>query len=480
MASHSKNLCYELKSPIQTFKIRDLADLTVKNIQVPSAAFSGQTIEVSWETENIGSGSTLNTTWYDVIYMSSDTILDTNVDIQLALLKNFSALAAGGSYKQVARVTMPQGFSGKYYLLVSSNIMDYSTEINSSNNRGISQDVITITLTPPPDLQVTSLIVPQNSFSGEIIDITYKVTNMGTGESVADWWSDKVLISNDEFFTGNGTRLLSRTHRGRLKEDSSYTVSASVRLPEGIYGKYYIYVLTDEFNQVFEHAHEGNNWLRSDSVNVIMKPPADLVVSKLNVPATANLSDTITVSWTVSNMGSDIADHVRDWYDYLYLTTSNENLPSGAKPVGQSRRIKKIAPGESYTDSAKVILKPTPGDYFIYVVADATNSVFEFESEENNRKWSDTIKMLKSDLQSVNIHLPTSAMSGDEVEVSWSVSNTGKGKLKPQVIEEKLWLSVSVEFDSTTAILLGTQAIKVELMRAILFIEQQRSICRQI
>ncbi|MCR6637545.1 MAG: right-handed parallel beta-helix repeat-containing protein [Sporocytophaga sp.] len=456
----AKNLCYELKSPIQTFKIRDLADLTVKNIQVPSAAFSGQTIEVSWETENIGSGSTLNTTWYDVIYMSSDTILDTNVDIQLALLKNFSALAAGGSYKQVARVTMPQGFSGKYYLLVSSNIMDYSTEINSSNNRGISQDVITITLTPPPDLQVTSLIVPQNSFSGEIIDITYKVTNMGTGESVADWWSDKVLISNDEFFTGNGTRLLSRTHRGRLKEDSSYTVSASVRLPEGIYGKYYIYVLTDEFNQVFEHAHEGNNWLRSDSVNVIMKPPADLVVSKLNVPATANLSDTITVSWTVSNMGSDIADHVRDWYDYLYLTTSNENLPSGAKPVGQSRRIKKIAPGESYTDSAKVILKPTPGDYFIYVVADATNSVFEFESEENNRKWSDTIKMLKSDLQSVNIHLPTSAMSGDEVEVSWSVSNTGKGKLKPQVIEEKLWLSVSVEFDSTTAILLGTQAIK--------------------
>jgi pectin methylesterase-like acyl-CoA thioesterase len=459
----AKNLCYELKSPIQTFKIRDLADLTVQNIQVPPAAFSGQTIEISWETVNIGSGSTLNTTWYDAIYMSSDTILDHNVDLHLGSLKNFSALAAGGSYKQVARVTIPQGYSGEYYILVTSNILDYSTEVNTSNNRGISQDVITITLTPPPDLQVTSLIAPQNAFSGELIDITYRVTNMGTGESIADWWSDKVIISSDEIYTGSGTKLLSRTHRGRLKPDSSYTESASVRLPEGIYGKYYIYVLADEFNQVFEHAFEGNNWLRSDSINVIMKPPADLVVSKLNVPASANLSDTITVSWTVTNMGSDIAEHVNDWYDYLYLTTSNEGLPSGAKPVAQSRRTRKIAPGDSYSDSAKVILKPTQGDYFVYFVTDATNNVFEFESEENNRKWSDTIRMLKPDLKPVLPNLPATAMSGQDVDVSWSVLNAGKGKLKSEVIEDKLWLSQSGQFDSASAILIGTLAIKNEV-----------------
>lgn len=456
----AKNLCYEQKSPVQSFKIRDLPDLIVEEVKAPASAFSGQSIDVSWDTRNIGTGPTLSTSWSEMIYLSSDQSLDLEVDKNIGLAGNFSTLDPGGEYKQTVKINIPQGYSGKYYLIINADPYNSLNEISDTNNFGVSSNVITITLTPPPDLQVTSLIVPQHAFSGEVIDFTYKVSNIGSGETVADLWSDKVLLSKDEVYTGVGTLLTGRIHKGRLKTDSSYSVTTSVRLPEGISGKYFIYVLTDEYNQVYEHAHEGNNWSKSDSVNVIMKPPADFVVSKIRVPVSANLSDTVTVFWSVTNMGGETPDHVSEWYDHLYLVTSKESPIGNIKPLVLSRQRKRPSSGESYTDSAKVILKPTSGNYFIYVATDATNKVFEFESEDNNSRWSDTIKMLKPDLKPKNVSAPDNAMSADEVEISWSLSNIGKGKLKSQIIEDKIWISKSPVFDSATANLIEVLAIK--------------------
>ena len=44
-----------------------------------------------------------------------------------------------------------------------------------------------------------------------------------------------------------------------LARDSSYTRQATVTLPNGISGPYYVHVETDWKNQVFEYTSESNN-----------------------------------------------------------------------------------------------------------------------------------------------------------------------------------------------------------------------------
>jgi hypothetical protein len=53
---NSKNKCYETSGPVQTFVTRHLPDLIVNHIQLPSAMYSGQDLNIEWEIKNIGIG----------------------------------------------------------------------------------------------------------------------------------------------------------------------------------------------------------------------------------------------------------------------------------------------------------------------------------------------------------------------------------------------------------------------------------------
>ena len=46
---------------------------------------------------------------------------------------------------------------------------------------------------------------------------------------------------------------------GYLEPAANYTRSVNVRIPERIYGMFYILVSTDIYNQVYEHTSEDDN-----------------------------------------------------------------------------------------------------------------------------------------------------------------------------------------------------------------------------
>ena len=50
-----------------------------------------------------------------------------------------------------------------------------------------------------------------------------------------------------------------RAHTGALNIGASYTESASMTIPEGVSGSYYVFVLADNGDQVFEAGAEANN-----------------------------------------------------------------------------------------------------------------------------------------------------------------------------------------------------------------------------
>src|SRR6185295_7975293 len=114
--------CFSTAGPIQTFTLRDLPDLTIQNVQSPSTASERQQISATWEVHNRGTGSTGSQQWSDAVYLSTDTILQTDgTDIYLAGISNFAALQAAGSYSNTATFNLPPGAVGNYFILVQTD-----------------------------------------------------------------------------------------------------------------------------------------------------------------------------------------------------------------------------------------------------------------------------------------------------------------------------------------------------------------------
>ena len=64
--------------------------------------------------------------------------------------------------------------------------------------------------------------------------------------------------------------LGSFSHTGRLLSGGNYTMIATVRVPERIFGPFVIRVQTDSRNQVYEHANENDNFASSMVIKEMM------------------------------------------------------------------------------------------------------------------------------------------------------------------------------------------------------------------
>ena len=64
----------------------------------------------------------------------------------------------------------------------------------------ITAAALPVALALPPDLQVTSLIVPQRTPRGQEFSLTYTVSNLGGATpSTQESWYDLIYLSRDEF-----------------------------------------------------------------------------------------------------------------------------------------------------------------------------------------------------------------------------------------------------------------------------------------
>ena len=60
------------------------------------------------------------------------------------------------------------------------------------------------------------------------------------------------------------TLLATEDRQGYLTAGSSYSKSASVEIPNAIYGTYYIIIVTDVRNDVYEYLDENDNIFTSE------------------------------------------------------------------------------------------------------------------------------------------------------------------------------------------------------------------------
>lgn len=461
----AKNDFCETVGPTQSFTLRELPDLVANNIQVPTAAFSGQEIQIDWVVENQALGNTGMKQWTDAIYLSTNTVYDRHDDVYLGGVSNFSALPSGQNYSNVANVSLPEGIEGDYYILIITDRHKRLIETDKNNNTNTSSQ-FSITLTPPPDLEVSSILVPNNAFSEQEITVNWTVTNDGFGPTKNNW-VDRIYFSDQTTLD-----IVSATYLGQvayngmaLQVNDSYSQNGTYTLPQGVSGIHYVHIVTDYKNTEYEHSNELNNTTTSTPMNIILTPPPDLFISAMTTPAIVTNKEVVSIDWSVINQGGSNA--AVTWVDKIYFSDNPTATDMTEAVLVHTASINNpLTTNESYARSIEFTVPDgINGTYYIYFHTDAENNLYEFNNENNNLIRSSVATVVQStDLVVSNI-IPanTTINSGDSLSISWLIQNIEADMLTSKNITEQVYLSELATNGSAQYVLPPLSTISVQL-----------------
>ncbi|MEO6037872.1 MAG: CARDB domain-containing protein, partial [Saprospiraceae bacterium] len=449
-------------------------DLVVSSVSVPPNVSSGQPFQVSWLVKNIGPVGSNIPEWFDQIWLSADTLLQTDQDLFLGSFPNFAFLLSNESYANQATCSLPNGLEGVFHVIVQTDATGLADESMENNNA--KPVALVINLTPAADLRVEQIIVPDSALSGSPIQVVCKIKNYGTGTSNVSSWFDQVYFNQDSvlnynFATSpphtirlNDLHLGSSAHNGALAPDSSYAFTLPITLPAYLSGKHYIKIYTDihpgndgkafEEGNVYENSLEFNN---AASVPIFIKlvPPADLQVPTVAAPGQVSPGETVPLNWMVVNTGLQITS-AAGWPDGIYLSANTAFDPQTALFIRDYNKGMALEAGSGYTQSQPIkIPLNVAGPQYIHLVADRTNAVFEGNQENNNDQHSNLINVLTLDLLPAGLTIPMAASSGLSVNLSYSLKNQGQGTIYAPW-SDRLFISTAPVFDAATAILIGS------------------------
>ena len=427
-------------------------DLQVTNLVVPTTApHSGDIIPVSWTVTNTGNRDTRPGYWYDRVYLSNSPSLDDQTyDLgEFAYVSSpflNTILKAGGHYDETLDVRIPDGIQGNYYILVftDSNLIGsatspglyFETNIDKVQARvgeyrgegnNITAAPLTVILTVPPDLQVSSVSAtgpdpsqPGHVQTGQDYTVTYTVTDAGAGDTPArqSQWDDWIFLSRDPILDSGDMYLGDEPHTGGLKAGQSYTVTATFQATHNLSGPWYVIVFTDPptahkpRGDVFEGDNEANNATATATPLVFdVPPPSDLTVQTITVPGAAQSGDSVPLQWTVQNIGAYPADG--SWTDSVYLATGP--TWSVLDPlIGQVVHGGVLDPGGSYTSTLTANLPAAAaGQYRIIVRTDIFDDVVESNYDNNTTASADAIDVTVPELH-LGVPVQTTLNTGQD------------------------------------------------------------------
>lgn len=439
-------------------------DLVVSNITAPPTAFFGQTIQVQWTVTNSGPGPTNASNWKDRVNLNTSG--STSSSSKLIDVDSVSALNPGESYVASATVKVPRGLNGTYMVVVSTDTSSNLNEEDTANNKLTVP--ITLNVPPLPDLTVSNIQAPAQAFAGGPLNVSWQVNNIGDAAAVDDndandnpWrWEDRIYLSRDQVLNTSQDRLIftSGARTSPLAPGASFSrntfVSSSaggdyVSLPIDVSGEYYVFVVTDFRNTVYEFNAENNNSEYDQTqpgspVNILVTPADLVILNAPTAPSAASGEQFIDVSFTVKNQGAFATGTA--WTNALYLS-ADQTWDENDTYLG-ARTLSSLQPGsESLIEMSVGMPNCLNGSFYLIAVTDTENKVAEFDpgydAETNNSSPVHAIAMTSPpiDLQASNVQHSPVTTPGQVVNVSWTTTNHGTGMSPTQWVDRILLTS---------------------------------------
>ncbi|MBW7838264.1 MAG: hypothetical protein H3C36_01210 [Chitinophagaceae bacterium] len=206
-----------------------------------------------------------------------------------------------------------------------------------------------------------------------------------------------------------------------------------------------------------------------------LRKAPDLVVTQVNIPASANSGQTITINWTVKNEGTGNTITEEKWNDAVFLsfdtiplfqiataTTAAFNalaFPIRPLLIGTKPNVSALNVGQEYQNSIDFTL---PLDYsdslYVYVITNykgLASAPPDADHSNDTARAANPIHITMSptpDLRVDTVQAPATVFSGSTVNVSYKVTNYGA--LASGTWNDKIYVSKSPLFDKNSAILL--------------------------
>jgi len=456
------------------------ADITAEGVTVPEEMVSAGKYTISWFDINEGVRDISNSSWSDRIYISKDKKLDTS---KATLLKTVNGIRA--DELNSTEIIIPSNYEGDYYIHIVSDYAHRIFEYETYDNN-ISSQKVSVEFRALPDLTVRSISYPETVRANDKISVRYTVANIGNGNTVENSWRDSVYISQSEIFDSSAQQITYVQHNGNVTAGGEYTNEISVIIPSDVTGEYYLYVRTDSRDTVQETGSDTNNAEKSGVINILERLAADLQVSSAtSTGVDSNAGALLPINFTVVNNGEGTA--AGTWYDYIYLSTSQENPYENGIRLASIRHSGELAQNESYSVAQNVILSGSlNGVYYVHVIADGNNAVYEKDSNNNNTKLIDMISVdgepgtggdtdvpdsieiifdKPSNLNVVSVDAPKSVEAGAKIKVSWKIENISENKTNNSSWVDAIYLVPENEPDYMKGEKLGTVSHAGELKK---------------
>jgi hypothetical protein len=465
-------------TPVFPLHLSPYADLQVSSVIVPTTAKAGQQTTLNWTVINTGTGATNALAWYDYLYLSTNTTLDNN-DIYLGQAQNPTYLAKDEAYSQSLTVNLSTSLNGQYYAIVKTDATNLQSELTyENNNTGISLGVVSVEPPPSPGfLHVKNISISPSTgtiYSGQAVTVSWTIEN--TGDSTLNSWDHAIAFSPIPVWNGNPNSILA-WHQGKysggLNPGETHTFQTAFTLPSTQFGQFYLVVVPVP--------PSGTNYDRDyglSILNITLPPQPDLQVTQVNTDNIGNSGQPIAVSWTVSNEGFG-ATGGSSWLEQVYLSTDTQ-WQSNDTLLGTFTHSGRLDSVTDYTRTESVTLPDNiAGTYYIIVKTDNSNVIFEhadnYDAEGNNLNYDPTplnVTLVpppqppKVDLQVTQIESLSEALSGQYLNLRWTVSNQGEDNLSLSQWSDRVILSTDNSIATTNDnITLGTfnqsQAIAV-------------------
>jgi subtilase family serine protease len=410
----------------------NLPDLVAEPTDVPSEMTSGESLQMEWLVHNIG-GHVAKAPWLERVVLSVDDIYGNQDDLLIDVIQADADLEPNAAVVRSTTFEVPFNVTGSAFVLIRT---DHSGQVLEGGGGPEENNLLSVPITiqgapAPNDLQVDAISSPADALTGQVVDVAWRVLNAGTQATAIGDWSDRVFLSSDTTI-GDDIPLGTFTHSGIVAAEASYTQNVSIMLPLDLAaGDYYLIVQADVLNELDEPTAEANNVsIGTLPIRVTLAPVADLIVSGVQLPAEGIAGQAVTVQWTVQNTGGvPVPD--TGWTDRVYL--SSDGTLDGAHLLAAFPAAQGLGVGEATARSEQVVLpNVSDGEYFLVVVTDVADEVFERDGEANNLTASvETIEMVHPDLvvtpDSVQLPAGGTSVSGQPVDIEWTVLNQGSG-----------------------------------------------------
>jgi subtilase family serine protease len=231
--------------------IRIGADLTVSGFTAPARAAAGSTITVTDTTTNAGAGPAAAST--TAFFLSSNLMLD-GADMRLQPSRAVPLLGAGGSSTGTTTLTLPNVPAGGWFLLANADDGNVVPETGEGNNVRFAG------LQIGPDLTFLSVASPSSGVAGTSITITDTVRNFGLDEAAAT--VVRYYLSTNAALDAADIQLNAGRAVPALAPNASNTGSATVPLPSGTTGSFWIIVVADGDHTLAESSEFNNTIAR--------------------------------------------------------------------------------------------------------------------------------------------------------------------------------------------------------------------------